>query len=48
MALPEFEGCTQIMVVVDCFSKVAHFTALPETATAKDAARAFLKENWKL
>jgi glycosylphosphatidylinositol phospholipase D len=36
------------MVVVDCFSKMAHFIALKETATAKDAANAFLKEVWKL
>jgi hypothetical protein len=32
------------MVVVDRFSKMAHFIALAETATAKDAANAFLKE----
>jgi hypothetical protein len=29
------------MVVVDRFSKMAHFIALKETATAKDAANAF-------
>jgi hypothetical protein len=32
------------MVVVDRFSKMAHFIVLKETATAKDAANAFLKE----
>jgi hypothetical protein len=48
VALPESEGHTQIMVVVDRFSKMAHFIALHETATAKDAAQAFLKEVWKL
>jgi hypothetical protein len=48
VALPESEGHTQIMVVVDRFSKMAHFIALVETATAKDAAQAFLKEVWKL
>jgi transposase InsO family protein len=36
------------MVVVDRFSKMAHFIALPETATAKDTATAFLREVWKL
>jgi glycosylphosphatidylinositol phospholipase D len=36
------------MVVVDRFSKMTHFIALAETATAKDTAKAFLKEVWKL
>jgi hypothetical protein len=44
VALPESEGHTQIMVVVDRFSKMTHFIALTKTATAKDAAQAFLKE----
>jgi hypothetical protein len=48
VALPELEGYTQIMVVVDCFSKMAHFIALSETVTAKDATTAFLREVWKL
>jgi hypothetical protein len=48
VALPKSEGHTGIMVVIDCFSKVAHFIALAETATTKDAATAFLKEVWKL
>jgi hypothetical protein len=47
-ALPESEGYTQIIVVVDRFSKMAHFIALAETATTKDAVQAFLKEVWKL
>jgi hypothetical protein len=38
VALPESEGHTHLMVVVDRFSKMAHFIALLETATAKDAA----------
>jgi hypothetical protein len=38
VALPKSEGHTQIMVVVDCFSKMAHFLALTKTATARDAA----------
>jgi hypothetical protein len=48
VALPESEGYMQIMVVVDRFSKMAHFIALSEPATAKDAATAFLREVWKL
>jgi hypothetical protein len=44
VALPESEGHTQIMVVVDHFSKMAHFIALAETATVRDAAQACLKE----
>jgi hypothetical protein len=44
VALPELEGHTQIMVVVDYFSKMAHFIALTEAATAKDVAQAILKE----
>jgi small neutral amino acid transporter SnatA (MarC family) len=48
VALFELEGHTQIMVVVDRFSKMAHFIALTKTVTAKDAAQAFLKEVWKL
>jgi hypothetical protein len=47
VALPESEGHTQIMVVVDRFLKMAHFIGLKETATAKNAANAFLKEVWK-
>jgi hypothetical protein len=30
--------------VADCFSKMAHFKALKEMATAKDAGQVFLKE----
>jgi transposase InsO family protein len=47
MTLPESERYTQIVVVVDHFSKMAHFIALPTTATAKDAATAFLRKVWK-
>jgi transposase InsO family protein len=36
------------MVVVDRFLKMVHYIALKETATAKDAANAFLNEVWKL
>jgi hypothetical protein len=48
VALPKSEGHTQIMVVVDHFSKMAHFIVLAKTATARDTAKAFLKEVWKL
>jgi hypothetical protein len=44
VALPKSEGHTQIMVVVDRYSKMAHFKALTETATTKDIVQAFLKE----
>ena len=47
-ALPESEGYTQIMVIVDWFSKMAHFIPLHEKATAKDCATAFLQNIWKL
>src|SRR5438105_11346693 len=48
VALRELEGKTQIMVVVDRFTKIAHFVPLLETATATDVARAFMKEIWKV
>jgi hypothetical protein len=47
VALPESEGHTKIMVVVDRFSKMTHFTVLSKTAIAKDTATAFLREIWK-
>ena len=45
--LPESAGYTQIMVVVDRFTKMAHFIGLEEKATARDVADVFLKEVWK-
>ena len=36
------------MVVVDRFTKMAHFIGLSENATAKDVAYTFLREVWKL
>ena len=36
------------MVVVDRFTKMAHFIGLQTNATAKDVADTFLKEVWKL
>ena len=46
--LPESQGQTQIMGVVDRFRKMAHFIDLATNATAKDIADTFLKEVWKL
>ena len=46
--LPESQGHTQIMVVVDRFTKMAHIIGLNENATAKDDADTFLLEVWKL
>jgi len=46
--LPESQGYTQIMVVVDRFTKMTHFIGLPTNATAKDVANVFLREVWKL
>src|SRR5437660_2938588 len=48
MALPESEGKTQIMVVVDNCTKIAHFFPLLETGTTTDVAQGFIKEIWKL
>ena len=45
--LPESVGYTQIMVVVDRFTKMAHFIGLEEKATARDVADMFLKVIWK-
>ena len=36
------------MVVVDRFTKMAHFIGLETNATASDVADTFLKEVWKL
>jgi len=46
--LPESQGYTQVMVVVDRFTKMANFIGLPTEATAKDVATVFLREVWKL
>jgi hypothetical protein len=44
MALAESEGYIQITVVVDRFSKMAHFIVLIKTATTKEAAQALWRE----
>ena len=48
VGLPESDGCTQIWVIVDRFSKMAHFIPLPTKVTAPELARIFLREIWKL
>jgi hypothetical protein len=39
--LPKSDGCTNIMVVVDCFSKYEVFIPVPSKFTAEDVARLF-------
>ena len=46
--LTQSQGQSQIMVVVDRFTKMAHFIGLPRDTRAKDVADTFLKEVWKL
>ena len=41
--LPKSEGCSNIMVVVDRFSKYGGFIPDPTKFTAEDAARLFFK-----
>jgi len=46
--LRESQGKTQIIVVVDRFTKMAHFIGLHENATAHDVADTSFREVWKL
>src|SRR5215212_10057965 len=46
--LPESERNTQIWVIVDRFTKIAHFILLPTRVSAQELARVFLREIWKL
>ena len=47
--LPLSNGCTELWVVIDRFTKMAHFIPLKENAkTAADLARRFAKEIWRL
>jgi len=48
MQLPESLGKTQIIVIVDRFTKMAQFIVHCENATAKGVADTFLQEVWKL
>ena len=45
--LPESKGNTQIWVVVDRFTKMAHFIPLPTKVSADDLARYFLRDIWR-
>jgi len=44
--LPESQGQSPIMVVVDRYTKMAHFIGLGTNATAKEVADSILKEVW--
>jgi len=44
--LPTSEGCDQLWVMIDRFTKMAHFLPLKEK-TAADLARTFAKEVWR-
>jgi len=46
--LPESQGHTQIMELVDRFTKMAHFLGIKAEATGKDVADTFLREVWKI
>jgi transposase InsO family protein len=46
--LPLSEGCDQLWVIIDRFTKMAHFVPLPVNGkTATDLARIFAREIWK-
>ena len=42
--LPDSNGYTQIWVIVDRFTKMAHLIPLPTRTSATDIAKIFLKE----
>jgi hypothetical protein len=47
--LPESSGCNQLWVVIDRFTKMAHFIPLQKDGkTTEDLARIFAREIWKL
>jgi len=46
--VPESEAKIPMMVVVDRFTKMAHFIALHENASSRDFGDTFLVEGWKL
>ena len=46
--LPVSENCDQLWVIIDRFTKMAHFIPLPQDGkTAADLARGFAKEVWR-
>lgn len=46
--LPKSGGNTAVLTVVDCFSKMAHFIALPKLPSAKETALIMLKEVFRI
>ncbi|QRV80264.1 Retrotransposable element Tf2 protein [Ceratobasidium sp. AG-Ba] len=46
--LPESQGMDSILVVIDCFSRQAHFIPCLESTNAEGVADLFIKEVWKL
>ena len=48
VGLPESDGNTKIWVIVDRFSKMAHFIPLPTVNKIEDMAKIFLNQIWKL
>jgi len=48
VGLPKSEGYTKIWVIVDRFSKMAHFIPLKTEEHIKELALIFLKEIWRL
>ncbi|KAH0607133.1 uncharacterized protein H6S33_003121 [Morchella sextelata] len=48
VGLPESSGFTKIWVIVDRFSKMAHYIPLPTLNKTEDLAKLFLKEVWRL
>ena len=47
VGLPESGGYTKIWVIVDRFSKMAHFIPLPSVNKTEDMAKLFLTQVWK-
>ncbi|QRV96805.1 Retrotransposable element Tf2 protein [Ceratobasidium sp. AG-Ba] len=46
--LPESQGLDSILVVIDCFSRQAHFIPCLESTNAEGVADLFIQEVWKL
>jgi len=48
VGLPKSDGYTKIWVIVDRFSKMAHFIPLRTEEHIKELALTFVKEIWRL
>jgi hypothetical protein len=48
VALPESNGYTKIWVIVDRFTKMAHFLLFSTDTSIKDLANLHLKKVWRL